>query len=326
MKNKLIDVVITWVNGNDPLHLEKLYTQLPENKSRPPGAKKTRFGNVNEIFYCLFSIFTFAPFVNKIYIITDDQHPEIEDLFKSWFSERRKDVVIIDHKDIFEEHEEYLPTFNSRTIESMLWRIKELSPRFVYMNDDMFLIRPLSPEDWFVGKTPVLRGKKTFAPFFHVLWQKIQLLINPQKQIRPSFHMGQYNAAKLVGFYFTYFVFSHTPHPIIKEIAATFNEFKFQRIHQQLIYKFRHYSQFNFLSYCYHLTLKKKEYLKKSFDLSYLQPLNRKKSYIDKKIALTEKKENIKFMCVQSLDLCSNEDQEKVLNWIHLRCLNQLKK
>lgn len=325
MKKELIDVVITWVDGNDPQHTKKLNSFLPDSKVRPTGAQETRYGNVNEIYFSLFSIFTFAPFVNNIYIVTDEQKPDIESLFELWFPERTNQVKIVDHKEIFEGYQEYLPTFNSRTIESMLWRIKGLSQRFVYFNDDMFLIRPIKEEDWFVNNVPVLRGKKTLAPIFHVIWQKIQLILNSDKKLRPSFHLGQYNAAKVSGFNFTYFVFSHTPHPILKQNSKTFLELSKERIEQQLKFKFRHFSQFNFISYCYHLTLKKEMYSIQPFALSYVQPVKRKKNYINKKIALCEKKEAIKFMCVQSLDLCSKEDQNKILDWIHNRCIKHLK-
>jgi Stealth protein CR2, conserved region 2 len=42
-----------------------------------------------------------------------------------------------------------LPTFNSRAIESMLWRIDGLADRFVYFNDDMMLTARWSPRTSF---------------------------------------------------------------------------------------------------------------------------------------------------------------------------------
>jgi predicted NAD/FAD-dependent oxidoreductase len=32
----------------------------------------------------------------------------------------------------------------------MLWRIKGLSNQFVYFNDDIFLLRKITPTDWFI--------------------------------------------------------------------------------------------------------------------------------------------------------------------------------
>ncbi|MQT05573.1 stealth conserved region 3 domain-containing protein, partial [Streptomyces jumonjinensis] len=42
-----------------------------------------------------------------------------------------------------------LPTFNSHAIESQLHHIKGLSEHFLYFNDDMFLGRPVTPQDFF---------------------------------------------------------------------------------------------------------------------------------------------------------------------------------
>ena len=50
--------------------------------------------------------------------------------------------------------EEYLPTFNSHTIEMNLHRIKGLSEQFVYFNDDMFINKPMKPRDFFVHGKP----------------------------------------------------------------------------------------------------------------------------------------------------------------------------
>jgi len=54
----------------------------------------------------------------------------------------------------------YLPTHNSNVVESWIWRLKGLSDLFVYMNDDMYIGRPVSPSDFFTGPqgtTPILR-------------------------------------------------------------------------------------------------------------------------------------------------------------------------
>ena len=46
---------------------------------------------------------------------------------------------------------EYLPTFNSNTIELNIHRIEGLADRFVLFNDDTFLTRGCRPEDFFAG-------------------------------------------------------------------------------------------------------------------------------------------------------------------------------
>ena len=54
----------------------------------------------------------------------------------------------------------YLPTYNSNVVESWVWRLKGLSDLFVYMNDDMYIGKPVTPSDFFTGPTgttPILR-------------------------------------------------------------------------------------------------------------------------------------------------------------------------
>ena len=52
---------------------------------------------------------------------------------------------VVDHREVFAGYEQFLPTFSSRAIESMLWRIPDLSERFLYLNDDFMLLRPVTP-------------------------------------------------------------------------------------------------------------------------------------------------------------------------------------
>ena len=60
--------------------------------------------------------------------------------------------MIVKHEDYIPE--EFLPTFQSRTIDMNFHRIKDLSEHFVYFNDDMFLINPTTKEDFFVNGLP----------------------------------------------------------------------------------------------------------------------------------------------------------------------------
>ena len=55
-----------------------------------------------------------------------------------------------------------MPTFNSLAIETMLWRIEGLADRFLYFNDDMMLVGPVEPTDFFLNDGIVkLRGRWT---------------------------------------------------------------------------------------------------------------------------------------------------------------------
>ena len=88
-------------------------------------------------------------------------------------------VFIIDHKTIFEGYHQYLPTFNSLSIESLLFKIPNLSEHFLYFCDDFFLANKIKVEDFFIEENPVIRGKwtKFYEDIFHkkikYLFQKL---------------------------------------------------------------------------------------------------------------------------------------------------------
>jgi hypothetical protein len=318
-----IDAVITWVDGSDYSFSEKLKPFLNGRpRSTIPGASLTRFASVNEIKYCVLSILTFAPFIRKIFIVTDNQNPKIFDTIQKYYPDRLSSIFIVDHKDIFSGYEEFLPTFSSRSIESMIWRIDGLSNNFVYFNDDNFLVRPVKPSDWFVNSKPVLRGKWTPAPILRLLWYWVTLLAQRhllQKdhfEPRPSFHIGQWFAARLSGYVFRYFANSHTPHTVGCKVVAEFLSHNQKVLTKNIMYKFRNHYQFNFVSLSNHLQIKQgNKYFAKS-DLVYMQPVGRPSGYIDRKIACCIQNPQIKFLCVQSLEQCSASDRDKIYSWM----------
>lgn len=134
--NFKIDFVVTWVDGSDPQWQAKKqqYANLTgslngENRYRDMGIFEYWFKNV----------FEFAPWVNNVFLITDQQVPA--------FIHKYPRVKVIDHRDFIPQS--CLPTFNSNTIELNLWRIKELAEHFVLFNDDMFITQPLEPTFFF---------------------------------------------------------------------------------------------------------------------------------------------------------------------------------
>jgi len=57
-----IDAVITWVDGGDPAHKERLGSYLETlNGVRPADASSTRFHDAGEIDYCVASLFALPP-------------------------------------------------------------------------------------------------------------------------------------------------------------------------------------------------------------------------------------------------------------------------
>lgn len=142
-----IDFVITWVDANDPKWQHKRNCALGKTVERAEAnIGDERFRDYGTLKYLLRSIAVNAPWVHRIYLLTDDQVP-------IWLNEEKDDrLVVIDHQQIIDKR--YLPCFNSNTIELNAVNIPELTERFVIFNDDLLINRPVSPEDFFDGEKP----------------------------------------------------------------------------------------------------------------------------------------------------------------------------
>ena len=317
-KSPEIDAVIAWVDGSDPelIKRQQKYLKLEPNKNLP-GAQKTRFNSLNEIKYCLISILKFAPYLRKIFVVTDQQDPNIYPLVQKHFPKRVSDIHIVDHLEIFEGFESFLPTFNSICISNMLWKIKGLSDHFIYFNDDVFIVRPTNPSTFFKNNKPVLRGKWRLPPYERILWDKTKyffekLFIGVEKEKTPSFQINQWNAAKLLGFNFRFFMSGHIPLALNKKKLEEFFTDNPEILKRNIGYRFRSYNQFNTVSLANHI-----EYNKGNLNVSnsnglYIKPFKRDDNYILKKFLNYQKDKEILFICVQSLDLASNSIQHLV--------------
>ena len=321
--NQPIDVVIAWVDGDDPKLAQKRNNYVHgTNIPIGSGAHSTRFASSNEIRYCVLSVLRFAPFVRNIFIVTDEQDPGIHTDVRKYFPGRLESIRIVDHKEIFEGYESYLPTFNSISIANMIWRIKGLSENFVYFNDDTFLIRSIEPEEWFVNGRPVLRGRWVPATTPRALWNSITIAFNRHLlgkrdfEPRASFHLGQWNAAAMLGFKFRYFTNSHTPHSVNRKLVEEYFGKNDSLLRKNISFRFRDHSQFTFISLSNHLQLLDGNRHIAGPALAYLKPEGHGDDYVDRKIALCENKPGIRFMCIQGLETCRNEDREKLYRWL----------
>ena len=84
---------------------------------------KNRYANNDELKYSLRSIAMYAPWVRKVFIVTDNQVP-------AWLDTSNPKVRIVDHAEIMPA--ESLPCFNSSLIEHFLYKIPGLSEHFLY--------------------------------------------------------------------------------------------------------------------------------------------------------------------------------------------------
>ncbi|KAJ3429673.1 hypothetical protein M0812_25031 [Anaeramoeba flamelloides] len=153
-----IDMVVMWVNGSDPifqkekengfLHYDNCEKTCKYPKSKMPWCcpkkhkkeKVIRFSQHDELKYLLRQIDQFAPWIRKIFLVTNNQIPNWLDL-----SNNRVEIVVPSD---FVKYPESLPTFSSPALESQLHLIKGLSRLFLYFNDDFFLTKPIWPSDF----------------------------------------------------------------------------------------------------------------------------------------------------------------------------------
>ncbi|KAL9649944.1 hypothetical protein ABK040_003065 [Willaertia magna] len=197
-----MDIVYTWVNGSDPIHIENLkyytnkeienivkqesidddfigsdkvstttttiYTRKLLRKLLSINSTATdkdittdkdmddstisvnRFRDNSELKYSLRSLEKYAGWIRNIYIVTNGQVP-------NWLNLNNPKIHIITHKEIFPNPND-LPVFSSPSIESNIHRIKNLSKRFIYLNDDVMFGNFIYPEDFYSHST----GQKVF--------------------------------------------------------------------------------------------------------------------------------------------------------------------
>ncbi|MDE5610892.1 MAG: Stealth CR1 domain-containing protein [Odoribacter sp.] len=161
-----IDLVYLWVDGNDPNWQAKRNQTIGVTDEHSSVNCDGRYANHDELRYSLRSAELFAPWIHRIFIVTDNQVPE-------WLNTSNPKIRIVDHTEILPS--EALPCFNSSVIEHFIWRIPGLSERFLYANDDMYFGKPVNPEDFFAADgLPYIRQNRRPLRRF-LLWLKSKL-------------------------------------------------------------------------------------------------------------------------------------------------------
>ena len=140
-----VDAVIAWVDDNDPewrQRLDEFRGEAAADGLPASAMNASRFRNRDELRYCLRALRMYAPFLRRIFVVSDGQKPD-------WFDEDIDGPVqFVSHREIFDEETAY-PVFSSRPIELNLHRIEGLAEHFVYLNDDFFLTGPVDVSDFF---------------------------------------------------------------------------------------------------------------------------------------------------------------------------------
>ena len=145
-ENYPIDFVIPWVDGSDPeWKKERDYYASLEGIKSVIDDSETRYRDWDTLKYLLRSIEKNTPWVHKVHLITCGHLPK-------WLNVNAEKLNIVNHKEYIPE--DYLPTFSSHTIELNMHRIKGLSRRFVYFNDDLLILSKMARTDFFKNGLP----------------------------------------------------------------------------------------------------------------------------------------------------------------------------
>lgn len=182
-----IDFVILWVDGSDKDWLKE------KNKYSKKKIDITndlvRYRDYEVLKYWFRGVEKYTPWVNKIHFVTWGHIPK-------WLNTDNPKINIVNHKDFIPQ--KYLPTFSSHTIELNIHRIKDLEEKFVYFNDDIFILKPLDESYFFKSGLPtdmwnediLIIDKTTDLNFAHILVNDCKFVnthFNKRKVIKENF-------------------------------------------------------------------------------------------------------------------------------------------
>lgn len=302
-----IDIVIAWVDGND-LELKRKRHKYLTGEDASDAVSDTRFASDNEIYYNIASILKYVPFCRNIFVVTDNQRPEFIDEFAAQGLCSADKIRVVDHREIFKGYEQHLPTFNTRSIESMLWNIEGLSDYFIYLNDDFFFNSTAQVDDFLNGERLVIYGHWQSS---FVLKTKLKYRQFLQRQfgkpIQPKHMIAQMLGADILGFK-KFFEIHHYPHIVDRHALKDYLLAHPQLLETQIKYKFRSVEQLNPISLMNHIKIQKQQAeLKPDIELAYLKNEDSLDSFVS---ALANPA--IKYGCIQSLDQFNPAEAKQV--------------
>ncbi|MFF2788990.1 Stealth CR1 domain-containing protein [Streptomyces sp. NPDC058049] len=215
-----IDAVITWVDAADPAWRRRRDRAAeaeagsghPSETDRTGGTggidlAENRYRDRGELRYCLRSIAAYAPWVRRIFLVTDDQAP-------AWLAAGHPRITVIDHREL--STEPAAPAvFNSHAIESRLHHIPGLAEHFLYFNDDIFLGRPQRPQNYFLpsGLPKVFHDRRAVDPGSRA---GDDVFTSSQKVTRQA-------VEEAVGRTYPH-ILAHTPYPLTRSAFARVEE------------------------------------------------------------------------------------------------------
>ena len=221
-----IDFVVTWVDGNDASW--RAQKDRYSRKVRGYGLSDDRFRDWDLMRYWFRAVESYAPWVRKVFFVTWGHLPP-------WLDVAHPKLRVVRHEEYIPSA--YLPTFNSNVIELNLHRIEDLRERFVLFNDDMFLLKPTRPQDFFRRGLPcdemvqnalaptVKRNEFTITNFNNMglindHFSKRVVMRDLWKSFNPRYGLG--NLRTLMLLMWPRFSGFYNPHTPVSHLKSTF--------------------------------------------------------------------------------------------------------
>lgn len=145
-----IDFVLPWVDGSDPEWRSQFNLYSQDLKGDKRYFSESRFRSWDNLRYLFRSFEKYLPWVRKIHFVTWGHLP-------SWLDVSHEKINIVRHDEFIGQS--CLPIFNSHPIEINMHKISGLAEKFVYFNDDTFVLKGLSKDFFFKNGLP----RDTFA-------------------------------------------------------------------------------------------------------------------------------------------------------------------
>lgn len=223
-----IDFVVTWVDMTDPAWQSEFNKYSSKKEEEKNGVSEARFRDYGLLRFWFRGVEKFAPWVRQIHFVTSGQRPE-------WLDTNNPKLRLVDHKDFIPA--EFLPTYNSVVIERYMHRIPGLADRFVYFNDDFFIINKIGPERFFHGGLPrdiaVFQYNPNWSQWYRRIKNNIRLINRhfDKKEVTRRDHdkwfSSSYGSKAWMNYllrFYGRFITLRTPHNAQPYLKSTFEE------------------------------------------------------------------------------------------------------
>ncbi len=276
-----IDLVYVWYGEKDP----------------PKGIEKCRASDNGELYWSIRSVDRFAPWFRNIFVVVNDGT-----VIPEWLSENKR-VKIVELNEIVQPAT--IKLNNSAAIELWIYRIPGLSERFVYANDDMFLGRPVLPEDFFDRKGRMICRYSGYGDImvgsprndYEGMLQYSRLFLNDPYTRPPHHNMDGYLKSVFVDFWAKY------PEETLR--SASFRYRTSDQFHRDVMSCFAVKNGRGVRKVC-------DRWVRLRRLLGMMPYTSLCLSLSDRKIAEWIRKDRPKFFCLNDTEYCTDDDRARV--------------